>query len=253
TSSNFKEFIGVKVQVEAEDIMQQRWASRDLEVFTCQISGFDRLTREEEAVYDVIPESKFQAGSQPLTEEEHRVVEKLRQSRELQGQVCSSRLGEVTQLKELDLGYQFDNIDYQAAQYIGNYGQPFHRQNGHGVCYSGPIQDTLELTLDSGLRQLAKLKNLEVIRFEGMDHRIGKEEMKWTVEAWPMLRMIRGLDAGRWLPEIDVEGGKRGRGSIKAELRECMLGIKPEMRFATRPFTFCRFLGGSVWIPFPKV
>ncbi|KAG0281289.1 hypothetical protein BGZ95_005188 [Linnemannia exigua] len=241
TSTKFKAFIDVKVQIEVEDVLQQRWASRDLEILPCQISGFGRLTIEESAIFDTIPESKLRPGCLLLTEEEHRVMEKQRHSRELQEQVCN-RLGELTQLKELDLGYRFENIDFQAAQYIGNYGQPIHRREGLNARYSGPIHDTLELTLDSGLRLLAGLKSLEIIGFEGMDHRIGKEELKWMVETWPKLRMIRGLDAGRWSPEIDIEG-RKGRRSGTAELKEYVRELKPGMLFAVRPYTLHHFRG----------
>lgn len=208
TCSKFKEFVGLKAQVDAEDILRQRWASYEtLEVLPCQISGFGRLTKDEKELYDAIPESKLQKEQHHmLSDEEIRVVEKLKQSRELQEKVCTC-LGELTHLKELDLGYLLDNSNNQTAtQYVGNYGQPAQERVGRNASNHEPVQGTLELTLDSGLRRLAGLKNLEVFGFEGMDHGIGEAELRWMVENWPKIRVLRGLDIGRGAVAFSVEG-----------------------------------------------
>ncbi|KAH7053652.1 hypothetical protein BKA57DRAFT_454176 [Linnemannia elongata] len=208
TCSKFKEFVGVRLQVDAEDILRQRWAScESLEVLPCQISGFGRLTKDENELYDAIPEPKLQKElHHMLSEEEIRVVEKRKQSRELQEKVCA-RLGELTHLKELDLGYFLDKSSHQTAtQYVGNYGQPAEQRVGRNASNYEPVQDTLELTLDSGLRRLAGLKNLEVFGFEGMDHSIGESELRWMVENWPKIRVLRGLGVGRGVAGFSVEG-----------------------------------------------
>lgn len=208
TCSKFKGFFGLKAQVDAEDILRQRWAScESLEVLPCQISGLGRLTKGEKELYDAIPESNLRKDQHHmLSEEEIRVVEKLKRSRELQEKVCT-RLGELTHLKELDLGYLIDNSnDQTTTQYVGNYGQPARQRVGRNASNHEPVQDTLELTLDSGLRRLAGLKNLEVFGFEGMDHGIGEAELRWMVENWPKIRVLRGLDVGRGVDGFAVEG-----------------------------------------------
>ncbi|KAF9146665.1 hypothetical protein BGX30_011857 [Mortierella sp. GBA39] len=208
TCSNFKGFVGLKTHVDARDILQQRWAScESLEVPPCQTSSFGRLTKDEKELYDAIPESKLQKEQHHmLLEEEIQVVEKLERSRELQGKVCT-RLGELTHLKELDLGYLLDNSNNQTAtQYVGNYGQPAQQRVGRNTSNHGPVQDTLELTLDSGLRHLAGLKYLEVFGFEGMNHGIGEVELRWMVSNWPKIRMLRGLEVGRGVVAFTVEG-----------------------------------------------
>ncbi|KAF9971916.1 hypothetical protein BGZ73_005026, partial [Actinomortierella ambigua] len=47
----------------------------------------------------------------------------------------------------------------------------------------------LELTLESGLDELAGLKALEILDIGGMDHRVGVPELEWMIDNWPKLRL----------------------------------------------------------------
>lgn len=46
------------------------------------------------------------------------------------------------------------------------------------VRFNGPTLDTLELTLAAGLGRLGALKDLEVIGFKCISHRIGRPEFE---------------------------------------------------------------------------
>ncbi|KAF8930223.1 hypothetical protein BGZ47_000691, partial [Haplosporangium gracile] len=80
--------------------------------------------------------------------------------------------------------------------------------------------DCLEMTLESGLGQLRRLKNLRVLDVRRMAQRIGLKEVQWMIQHWPMLQVIRGLHddgdnlkAAEWLwkhsPMITVEVSSR--------------------------------------------
>ncbi|OAQ35773.1 hypothetical protein K457DRAFT_132463 [Linnemannia elongata AG-77] len=87
--------------------------------------------------------------------------------------------------------------------------------------YGGPIPDTLELSLEAGLRNLGGLKELEVFGFEGLNYRIGERELEWMSEEWPKLRCLRGL-------QVDVlRGAKPDR--RRNELREYMMSMRPDV------------------------
>lgn len=55
---------------------------------------------------------------------------------------------------------------------------------------------SLEMTLESGLDELASLKNLVVLDVSYMLHRIGVPELEWMAANWPSLEKIAGLFRG---------------------------------------------------------
>jgi len=76
--------------------------------------------------------------------------------------------------------------------------------------------ECLEMTLDGGLDELKKLKNLRVLDVHWIDQRIGVMEFKWMIRHWPRLEVLQGLydhgrnlEAARWLkkhsPTVKVE------------------------------------------------
>ncbi|KAG0342577.1 hypothetical protein BG005_002653 [Podila minutissima] len=54
-------------------------------------------------------------------------------------------------------------------------------------------RDCLEMTLESGIDELADLKNLEVLDIHHMDHRAGVPELEWMVANLPRLQMLIGM------------------------------------------------------------
>ena len=71
---------------------------------------------------------------------------------------------------------------------------------------NGPIPNTLELSLKSGLDRLFTLRRLEVLDFAGVDHRMNEAELEWMVNNLPSLRVVGGLK------EFTVFRGMRIRG-----------------------------------------
>ncbi|KAF9093350.1 hypothetical protein BGX23_003422 [Mortierella sp. AD031] len=70
----------------------------------------------------------------------------------------------------------------------------FGLQTGPGAgTRPDPVPDTLELSLKSGLDQLATLSELEVFGFEYVDHKIGKAELAWIAAHWKRLKEMRRL------------------------------------------------------------
>jgi hypothetical protein len=64
---------------------------------------------------------------------------------------------------------------------------------GFGCRTSGIYSDCLEMSLESGLQKLAKLKALRVLDVSGMRTRIDVKEAQWMVQHWPDLRYVGGL------------------------------------------------------------
>ncbi|KAG0012192.1 hypothetical protein BGZ82_002696 [Podila clonocystis] len=56
-------------------------------------------------------------------------------------------------------------------------------------------EESLHLTLETGLDKMDGLKKLEELYIGNMDHRVGLQEAKWMVEQWPKLRKLSGLNA----------------------------------------------------------
>ncbi|KAF9330931.1 hypothetical protein BG006_006172 [Podila minutissima] len=52
-------------------------------------------------------------------------------------------------------------------------------------------QDCLEMSLENGLEELASLKELRVLDFSNMDHRITAAERKWMRTYWPKFEELR--------------------------------------------------------------
>ncbi|KAK3841578.1 MAG: hypothetical protein J3R72DRAFT_422014 [Linnemannia gamsii] len=112
------------------------------------------------------------------------------------------QLTKLVKLKELVIGYENRTPVFPLDRRFGADGQEY-------LCHGGPIFDTLELSLESGLEQLSTLKDLEVFGFECANHRIGKRGLEWMARAWPQLRM-----------EYDCH---------KDELREYFQALQPDV------------------------
>ncbi|KAF9309010.1 hypothetical protein BG003_010309, partial [Podila horticola] len=51
----------------------------------------------------------------------------------------------------------------------------------------------LEMTLESGLDELFRLRELEMLNVGTMDHHIGVAELEWMSRSWPKLHIISGM------------------------------------------------------------
>lgn len=100
---------------------------------------------------------------------------------------------------------------------------PIYRDTAQFQCRWG-----LEMTLESGLDQLADLKDMVALSVKGIEHRMGVKEFEWLHASWPELQSVRGIFfeghnhdfwanyvwmtrlAPRWLRWSEVEVGLMG-------------------------------------------
>ncbi|KAF9180693.1 hypothetical protein BGZ51_006042 [Haplosporangium sp. Z 767] len=198
--------------IHADELIQQPWVCKGLEKFRCRIVGIERLSSNEQTIYDRVVAPGYTKG---LSADEAAIVQKFERGREQQRQVYD-RLASLTNLKELVLGYE--NRD------TWSYGHDdwYIVDDREYIRYDGPTPDTMELSLESGLDRLASLKDLRVFGFEASDHRIKKKELEWMVNAWPKLRNMYGLAEDQlYMAEYDQK---------KAALREYMQTLRPDVK-----------------------
>lgn len=160
------------------------WECLELETLHCRVRGITRLTQTEQWIYnDGCTYTSAKKVMQYLWmdgydyEEEEvdpdMILAKHADSVAQQKRVYD-RLAGLKYLKSLQLGPR-------QPRGVGYYPEDLRRE------------DTLELTLESGLDRLSELKWLEVFAFEGTSHGVGKAELEWMAENWPRLRELRGL------------------------------------------------------------
>ncbi|KAK3822092.1 MAG: hypothetical protein JOS17DRAFT_777572 [Linnemannia elongata] len=190
--------------VDARLLLKKPIVCHGLETFCCQVVGVDRLTIEEQVLYDAwtsigqVEQTAMINTTMDTTEEEkHRVVEKYKTSQDLHHQIYAT-FSELTHLRRLDFGYDLhansrhrnhwpplDMVDVPETFLIA--GRVYHSQ------YL-PNFHTLELSLDSGLDRLGALTRLKEFGFRGIDHRVGTEELNWMKNAWPRLERVLGVE-----------------------------------------------------------
>ncbi|KAG0267223.1 hypothetical protein DFQ27_009004 [Actinomortierella ambigua] len=205
-------FDNIHHHIKVDEMLRRPWACMGLEWLSCRIVGVVRLMDEEELVVARVMAPDY---TTELTASETRVVERFRQSRAHHRGVYE-RLASLTRLKHLDLGYENRYPwEYKGGEtYVGKDGEEY-------LSYNGATFDTLELTLESGLGQLAALKDLEMFGFECLNHKIGRAELDWMAKSWPKLKLMYGLDSERLYM---IEKCKK-----RAALREYFQKIRPDV------------------------
>ncbi|KAG0377220.1 hypothetical protein BGX24_006498 [Mortierella sp. AD032] len=125
------------------------WACQGLQYLRCQITGIDRLSTEEQLVLD----NAADLFKQQPTNQDKLVMEKYARSQYQQRQIYQ-QLASLQYLTTCDLGFEYREVRLSKfksynLQYIYRIGSKEY------IRYSGPIRDTLDLSLDSGFYQLA--------------------------------------------------------------------------------------------------
>ncbi|KAK3830363.1 MAG: hypothetical protein J3R72DRAFT_528052 [Linnemannia gamsii] len=212
THPNLREFDSIDNRIKVDEMLRQPWACMGLERLTCQIVEVNRLNKEEETLIAKVMAPGYLIE---LTEEETRVVEKFHRCR-AQHHGVYDRLASLTRLKHLNIGYENrDPWEYKGGEaYIGEDGVTYLK-------YDEPMFDTLEMSLESGLDRLGALRNLEMIGFECINHRIGRAELDWMAKSWSKLRLMYGLDKERLL-EIEYDKNR-------AALRKYFKRLRPDV------------------------
>lgn len=148
------------------------------------------------------PDIKENHNKRPLGQEPLHRGDSMEESRKLQKQLYA-RLGTLTQLECLTLG-----TDYSEYHWADN--QEGDYSNDIGVAVNGYQYECLDFTLESGLGEMAGLKNLVTLDLTRMSHRIRAAELEWMTTNWPRLETIIDLvpqgdtpdpEVGAWLKE----------------------------------------------------
>ncbi|KAF8948254.1 hypothetical protein BGZ47_005888 [Haplosporangium gracile] len=226
--SQLKHLDAIWHTVEAYSLVKKPVICRGMEVFRCQITGIGEEEEEEEGYDDDLQDENWEKPVEDDSDDEVEVEEEdeetmtaIRQER-LQGyfQYIYDELGRWTELRILELGV--DNVDWYD---IMGSDPGRHLVDGRIYYnYFGPTPNTLPLSLESGLERLRSLIKLEVIGFEGVDHRINTEELAWMAECWPQLQVMHGFQAPDEKDEFALRCPK-----VK-ELREYMQELRPLVR-----------------------
>ncbi|KAK5820892.1 hypothetical protein F5H01DRAFT_339564 [Linnemannia elongata] len=227
-------FDGIHHKIEGDKMFERPWVCRELEVFRCQIVGLTRLTSHEEALLEIL--AKLEQKPQPFRPtpsmaigESEAVLERQQKYRDRlkttqanqkdQHHRVYNHLAGLRMLQTLDLGYEYRHV-HPAQE---NNPRVKMVEGQAYIWYDGePIINTLELTLASGFDRLATLTRLEVFGFEGVDHRIGRQELEWIATSWPRLKEMRGLHE-ELLPRCEPD-------SKRDELRKIMQGLRNDVR-----------------------
>ncbi|KAG0298914.1 hypothetical protein BGZ96_004221 [Linnemannia gamsii] len=201
-------------KVDTDRMLALPWICHRLEVLHFQITGIHRLkVGEHETLLSII--SAKDDTVRKLSNNEQDILDKYKRGQDQQRRVFA-QLALMTHLRVLDPGFEWRNLglDYWVQHYEVE-GQTYAR-------YASPYANTLELTLESGLDQLTDLVDLEVFGFEGINHRLGDQEMSWIAEHWPRLRVMRGLQEDS-LPKLEPD-------TKRAELRKWIQELRPNVR-----------------------
>ncbi|KAK5820907.1 hypothetical protein F5H01DRAFT_339590 [Linnemannia elongata] len=175
--------LGEGHEVLSSDVLQEpHWACLGLQELHCAIRGVARLTVGQEHVLDKM---RHDSRTEPEMDEEREAVNRWKESLSVQRQVYQ-RLALLTKLTYLDIGVSQFSRGTPRERYISEF--------DGGLCYRGRtgsiFSGCLELSLESGLSELGTLAQLRTIGFQGVDHRIGLQEMLWMVARWPVRRVM---------------------------------------------------------------
>ncbi|KAF9904985.1 hypothetical protein EC991_002167 [Linnemannia zychae] len=246
-----KHFFATKHTIHVEKFLERPIVCHELETFCCRIVGVERLTPEEQAIYD-----SWVASAKATTEEEEEEEEEAEASkseqkgataaekeRELAEQILEKHhrilaqhhqvydtfASRMPQLTILDFGFEYlvpelidDDVTLLMA--LGDGAETYEIDGRVYLKGYGPIPDTLLLSLDSGVDRLGSLRELKEFGFEGVNHRIGKEELKWMVEAWPKLDHVTGVNDFVTIATLSIDCPKTKM------LTEFLLSLRPDIR-----------------------
>ncbi|KAF9129156.1 hypothetical protein BGW39_004424 [Mortierella sp. 14UC] len=191
-------------------VQSPEWTCLGIEQLDCEILGVPRLNHNQRMLLATM---KQQNRTVPQTEEEHIAVQNQETTLPFQRQVLQ-RLARFANLKELSLSTTMPksiyNLDNRSRDVFGNYIQSdqvyqpdselfeYEKEQLRYWRHRRPVPlnfCTLEMTLATGLAELATLKRLKKLSLKGVNHNLREPEIDWMVQNWPALREIDGLSA----------------------------------------------------------
>ncbi|KAG0070982.1 hypothetical protein BGZ89_011941 [Linnemannia elongata] len=185
-----------EVELDALRIINSYWVCNQVEVFECKILNVPRpdiviTPLDNMLLVPPVPPTAPAPASIPAAAQDQvplsgTILVAQQESHFVQRGVLR-QLGQLTRLRRLHLGRCGRNWD------MPEYSQLEIRGIRTMAVDAYFDRNCLELSLESGLNELAGLKQLEELGVTQMAHRIGLIEVQWMVENWPRLRTIRGL------------------------------------------------------------
>ncbi|KAF9156801.1 hypothetical protein BG015_001133 [Linnemannia schmuckeri] len=175
-----KSLQGQGLAVAINDILQgPGWTCLGLVKFQCGIMGVPRLSSEEEMFLKYIKRDSLSSDD---IEKAQRILEKQQRSWTTQEKVLRY-LAQFKELQHLDIGFVKLPCRQRHKRWVCTLNRHCHRMSNI------PVPDSLELSIASGLAQLASLSRLEMFGFKEVDHRIADNELRWIAEHWKLRRM----------------------------------------------------------------
>ncbi|KAF9148323.1 hypothetical protein BG015_009945 [Linnemannia schmuckeri] len=171
-------------EILADDFVEDHnWTCFGLRELDLRIVGVPRMTEAQERIWETMQQDHRSIGN---TSEERVAATQQNFSCQFQKSVYKN-LAKYVHLRHLNLG-GLDSVQSGTAT--------------TGADHTAP--DCLELTLESGLSELASIPFLETLGVGGLNHRMGTKDLKWMCQHWP-LKKLSGLEYLRADPENQLE------------------------------------------------
>ncbi|KAF9130465.1 hypothetical protein BGW39_003053 [Mortierella sp. 14UC] len=211
-----KRFLVTRHTIHIDKLLEKPIVCHELEAFCCRIVGVERLTSEEQVIYDSwAPAAKTttqEAEAEAEANEcEHAIVTITQDDKEQAEQILVKHqrildqhhqvydtFAGLVQLTTLDFGFEYlmpqrINSIVTPPLILSEGAETYEIDGRIYIKGYGPTPNTLILSLESGLGRLGSLRRLKEFGFRGVNHRVRKEELKWMVETWPRLEKVTGV------------------------------------------------------------
>ncbi|KAF9150211.1 hypothetical protein BG015_007991 [Linnemannia schmuckeri] len=162
-------------------MLQSTWNCTLLTQLDIQITNIPR----PDVLYDWKGDRITLEGENTTAHSEITTINSMDESRRLQRKIYT-RLASLVNLKSLQLGAgcsQMARVEITLPH------------NGKtGSFDRGQQLNCLEMSLDSGLEILSRMKRLRLLYVQSMEHRIGIREMKWFAREFPNFQLLAGVE-----------------------------------------------------------
>ncbi|KAG0219027.1 hypothetical protein BGX33_005069 [Mortierella sp. NVP41] len=161
--------------IDAKEVRYEPWVYLGLEEFRCQIAGMFHWSPADVERLTTYAEQKAASSGDPSVQHLSR-KKKLGWFLEGDSPKRSARKAVLLQPSRLT---SLKHLSFSPGPSQSSFG--------------GVQRDTLHFRLDSSLRHLESLTELEYLGFELLDHRMGTAEIEWIAKTFSKLREMRGL------------------------------------------------------------
>ncbi|KAF9538831.1 hypothetical protein EC957_006179 [Mortierella hygrophila] len=165
-------------------VEDHNWTCFGVQELDLKIVGIPRMSKAQERVWEAMQQDHRTSGS---TDEERSAATQQRYSCQYQKSAYKN-LAKYVHLRHLNLG-GLDSVQSGTTKTTG-------------ADHTAP--DCLELTLESGLSELAGIRFLETLGVGGLSHRMGTKDLEWMCQHWP-LKKVSGLEYLRADPDNQLE------------------------------------------------